>query len=149
MLCQLIQNRSLHKALYGIKPFEAWCGRKPSVKHFKKIGCPAWARIPPQKRKALEPQSKPCIFVGYPDHLKAYKLMDLETHKIFYERSVHLEENCPSLVSFTPPSSSFVDSDHSDDIDSEDVIPPTLTRRPPPLQASQIVEGIPFSTTKP
>jgi hypothetical protein len=144
-----IQNRSLHKALDGTTPFEAWCGRKPSVKHFKVFGCTAWARIPPQKRKALEPQRKICIFVGYPDHLKAYKLMDPETHEIFYERSVHFEESCPSLAPSTPPSSSFVDSDHSDDSDSEDVIPPTLTRRPPPSQGSQIVEDIPSSTTKP
>jgi hypothetical protein len=26
-----IQNRVLHKALKGITPFEAWCGRKPIV----------------------------------------------------------------------------------------------------------------------
>jgi hypothetical protein len=26
-----IQNRVLHKALKGITPFEAWCGRKPVV----------------------------------------------------------------------------------------------------------------------
>ena len=124
-----IQNRSPHKALDGLTPFEAWCGRKPSVKHFNFFGCTAWARIPPQKRKALELQSKLCIFFGYPDHLKAYKLMDPETHEIFYERSVHFEENCPSLA--TPPSSSFMDSDHSDDSDWEDEIPSTLTHRTP------------------
>lgn len=144
-----IQKRSPHRALDGITPFEVWCGKKPSVKHFKVFGCLAWARIPPQKRKALEPQRKPCIFVGYLDHLKAYKLMDPETHEIFYERSVHFEENCPSLDSSIPPSSSFMDSDHSDDSDSEDEITSTLTCRPPPSQGSQIVEEIPSSSTKP
>ena len=44
-----IQNRSPHKALDGTTPFEEWCGRKPSVNHFKVFGCTAWARIPPQK----------------------------------------------------------------------------------------------------
>lgn len=44
-----IQNRSLHKALGGITHFEAWCGKKPSVKHFKVLGSLAWERIPPQK----------------------------------------------------------------------------------------------------
>ena len=127
-----IQNKSPHKALDGITPFEAWCGRKPSVKHFKVFGCPAWARIPPQKRKALEPQSKPCIFVGYPNHLKAYKLMDPETREIFFERSVHFEETCPSLASSTPPSS-LMESDDSDDNELEYDFPSTLTRRTPPL----------------
>ena len=75
--------------------------------------------------------------------------MDPKNHEIFYERSVHFEENCPSLASSTPPSSSFVDSDHSDDSDSKDEIPSTLTRRPPPSQGSQIVEDIPSYSTKP
>ena len=44
-----IQNKSPHKALDRITPFEAWCGRKTSVKHFKVFGCLAWAGIPPQK----------------------------------------------------------------------------------------------------
>ena len=82
-------------------------------------------------------------------HLKAYKLMDLETHEIFYERSVHFEETCPSLASSTPPSSSFGDNDHSDDSESEDEIPSTLTCRPSPWQGSQIVVDIPSSSTKP
>ena len=128
-----ILTRSPHKTLDGITPFEAWCGRKPSVKHFNVFGCPTWARIPPQKQKALESQREQCIFVGYPNHLKAYKLMNLETREIFYERSVHFEETSPSLASLTPPSSSLMDSDHSDDSDSKDEIPSTLTHRPPPL----------------
>ncbi len=122
-----IQNNSPHKALDIIKPFEALCRRKPSVKHFRVFGCLAWARIPPQKRKTLEPQSKPCTFVGYADHLKAYKLMDPQTHEIFFERSVHFEETYPSLAPSTPPSS-FMESDNSD---LEDDIPSTLTRRTP------------------
>ena len=73
--------------------------------------------------------------------------MDLETHKIFYERSVHFEENCPSLAPSTP-SSSFVDSDHSDDNDLEDEIPLTLTCMPPPSQGSQTAKDIPSSSTR-
>ena len=75
--------------------------------------------------------------------------MDLETCEIFFERSVHFEETCPSLASSTPPSSSFMESDNSDDSDSEDDIPSTLTYRTPPSQGSQIVEDIPSSSTKP
>ena len=74
--------------------------------------------------------------------------MDPETHEIFYERSVHFEESCPSLDPSTP-SSSFVDSEHSDDSDLEDEISSTLTHRPPPSQDSQIVEDVPSSSTKP
>ena len=117
-----IQNRSPHKALDGVTPFEAWNGRKPTIKHFRVFGCPAWAQIPPQKCKALEPQSKPCIFFGYVDSHKAYKLMDPETHEIFYDRSVHFEESCPIFTSSTPPSS-FIEESDNDDSDLEDVFP--------------------------
>ena len=72
--------------------------------------------------------------------------MDPETHKIFYERSVHFEETCPSLVSSTPPSSSFMDGDDSE---TKDEIPSTLAHMPPPSHGPQIVEDIPSSSTKP
>ena len=49
--------------------------------------------------------------------------MDLETHEIFYERSVHFEEICPRFTSSTPPSSSFIEESDSDDSDMEDVHP--------------------------
>ena len=42
-----------------------------------------------------------------------------------------------------------MDSDHSDDSDSKDEIPSTLTRRLPSSQGSQTVEDIPSSSTKP
>ena len=38
-----IQNRSPHKALDGVTPFEAWTSRKPMIKHFRVFGCPTWA----------------------------------------------------------------------------------------------------------
>ena len=38
-----IQNRSPQKALDGVTPFEAWYGRKPTVKNFRVFGCPTWA----------------------------------------------------------------------------------------------------------
>eukprot|EP00253_Pinus_taeda_P026530 PITA_26530 len=48
-------------------PFEAWSSTKPEITHLRVFGSQAWARIPFQKRKALDPQSIECIFVGYPD----------------------------------------------------------------------------------
>ena len=38
-----ILNWSPHPALDGKTPFEAWCGRKPNVTHFRVFGCLAWA----------------------------------------------------------------------------------------------------------
>ena len=85
----------------------------------------------------MEPQSKPCIFVGYVDSHKAYKLMDPDTHEIFYERSVHFEESCPSFTSSTSPSSSFIEESDNDDSELEDDLP-----RPKQRQQIEEVEEI-------
>ena len=87
-----IQNRVPHKQIYGMTPFEAWSGHKPDVTHFRIFGSKAWARIPTEKRKDLQPQSKECLFVGYSKDSKGYKLINLSTNKAFIERSVQFQE---------------------------------------------------------
>ena len=58
-----VQNRYPHKSMDGKTPYEAWMGHKPSVSHFRVFGSKAWARIPLEKRKALQPQRKESIMV--------------------------------------------------------------------------------------
>ena len=53
-----IQNKSLHKLVYGKTPYEDWFGHKPNISHFKIFGLRAWDRIPSQKRKASKPKIK-------------------------------------------------------------------------------------------
>ena len=60
--------------------------------HFHILSLCAWARIPSEKRKALDPQSTECIFVGYPDGVKGYRLIDLSLDQLIIEHSVQLEE---------------------------------------------------------
>ena len=60
-----IQNRYPHKLVDGKTPYEAWFGHKPNISHFMIFGSRAWARIPPEKRKALQPQRKDSIMVVY------------------------------------------------------------------------------------
>ena len=66
-----IQNRVPHKHLYGMTPFDNWSGYKPDVTHFRIFSSKTWARIPTEKRKALQPQSQECLFVGYSEYSKA------------------------------------------------------------------------------
>ena len=44
-----------------MNPFEAWSGHKPDVTHFRIFGSKAWARIPTEKRKDLQPQRQECF----------------------------------------------------------------------------------------
>ena len=58
-----IVNRILTKALQGITLEEVWSKIKPDVSHFYVFGSEAWAHIPNEKRKALQPKSEKCICV--------------------------------------------------------------------------------------
>eukprot|EP00253_Pinus_taeda_P032314 PITA_32314 len=52
-----IINRTPTKVLKNITPEEAWSSIKPDVSHFRVFGSEAWAHIPDEKHKALEPKS--------------------------------------------------------------------------------------------
>ena len=49
---------------------QAWSKIKQDVSHFDVFGCEAWANIPDEKCKALQPKSEKCIFVGYSKYVK-------------------------------------------------------------------------------
>jgi hypothetical protein len=93
------------------------------VTHFRIFSSHAWARIPSEKRKALDPQSNECIFVGYPDDVKGYRLIDLSSDQLIIERSVQLEKSV-SHVPQQPPvrddEHAHADSSSDESSDSED-----------------------------
>ena len=74
--------------LKDISPFEAWFKVKPDVSNLTVFGCKAFARVPGQQRKKLNKKSVSCVFVGYPNNSKGYKLFSLETRKIVRSRDV-------------------------------------------------------------
>jgi hypothetical protein len=132
-----IVNRTPTKALKNITPEEAWTKIKPDVSHFRVFGSIAWAHIPDEKRKALQPKSEKCIFVGYCENFKGYILIQPHCNEIILRRDVKFEEN---LLAYEPnsavvpssayePSSAVVPSsvpilDSSSDDESEDENPP-------------------------
>ena len=73
-------------------PYEAWFGEKPYVSNFRIFETKAWERIPSDKRKALQPQRKECLMVGYGEDTKGYNLFDTSIGKSFVVRSVKFEE---------------------------------------------------------
>ena len=52
-----IQNKYPHRFVKDKTPYKAWSGLKPEVTHFHVFGSHAWAWIPSEKRKELDPQS--------------------------------------------------------------------------------------------
>eukprot|EP00253_Pinus_taeda_P013378 PITA_13378 len=85
-----ILNRCPTKAVMNRVPEEAWSGRKQGVTHIKVFGCVAYARIPDQLRRKLDSKGEKCIFIGYSEESKAYRLYIPSTKKFRKQRcSVH------------------------------------------------------------
>jgi hypothetical protein len=125
-----IVNRTPTKALKNITPEEAWTKLKPDVSHFRVFGSVAWAHIPDEKRKALQPKSEKCIFVGYSEDVKSYRLLQSHCNEIILRRDIKFDENllaCEPSSAFVP----FYDLVSSSDDDSEDENPPPPAHPPP------------------
>ena len=85
----------IHSDVFGLvkkTPYEAWAGKKPSLSHLRVFGCDAFMHVPKKKTRKLDIKSKKCIFIGYKDGVKGYKLWNLITKKIVYSRDVIFKE---------------------------------------------------------
>eukprot|EP00253_Pinus_taeda_P019205 PITA_19205 len=83
-----ILNRCPTKSIQNIVLEEAWSGRKHSVTHMRVFGCVASAHVPDELRKKLDNKGEKCIFVGYSDESKAYKLYNPLTKKVIISKDV-------------------------------------------------------------
>jgi hypothetical protein len=101
-----IVNCTTTKALKNITPKEAWTKIKLDVSHFHVFRSIAWAHIPDDKRKALQPKSEKCIFVGYSKDVKGYRLLQPHCNEIIIRRDVKFDEN----ILACEPNSVFVPS---------------------------------------
>jgi len=81
------------KVLKNITPEEAWSSIKLDVSHFLVFESEAWAHIPGEKHKALEPKNEKCIFVGYSEDVKGYRLIPLKAKNVIIRRDGKFVEN--------------------------------------------------------
>ena len=71
---------------------EAWSNISCSVSHLRVFGCVAYAHVPHKIRAILDDKSENCIFIGYSEQLKAYKLYKIVTKKTILSRDVVFKE---------------------------------------------------------
>ena len=79
-----LKNRSPTSALVDKTPYEVCSSQKPFVAHLRVFGCEAFMHVPKEKRSKLDNKAEKCIFVGYKDGIKGYKLWNPVTRKVFY-----------------------------------------------------------------
>ncbi|GAQ83662.1 putative retrotransposon protein [Klebsormidium nitens] len=69
-----VRNRTLTKKT-GKTPYEMFFGKKPDISNLRVFGAPAFVHTPAQRRKKLDPVSKPSIFLGYEPGTKGYRIL--------------------------------------------------------------------------
>ena len=89
-----LRNRIPSHAIEDKTPHEMWFGHLPSIKHLRFFGSTCYALIPKEQRNKLGARSRKCIFLGYSDTSKAYRLYDEVKKKFVDSRDVvFLETN--------------------------------------------------------
>ena len=88
--CYLI-NRCPSSAIQFKTPQEVWSGKPPKYDNLKIFGCVAYAHV---KQSKLDPRAKKCVFLGYPEGVKGYRLWCVEpgAAKVVISRDVTFNE---------------------------------------------------------
>jgi hypothetical protein len=73
-------------------PEEIFTGNKPSIANLRIFGCKAYAHIPKEKRCKLDVKTLECIYIGYADNRKAYRLYHKPSRRVFESRDVTFDE---------------------------------------------------------
>jgi hypothetical protein len=89
--CYLV-NISPSSALYDKIPQDIWTGKEPSLTHLKVFDCDANVHVPKENMSKLDKKAKNCIFIGYKDALKGYKIWNPENKKVVYKQDVVFRE---------------------------------------------------------
>jgi hypothetical protein len=71
-----------------VTPYELWFQKKPHLGHLRIFGCTAYVHVPDCDRKKLDAKSTRCMFIGYCDTTKAYRLWDPAARRIKSSRDV-------------------------------------------------------------
>ncbi|KAK9090791.1 hypothetical protein Sjap_023968 [Stephania japonica] len=89
--CYVI-NRAPSTAIELRTPMEMWTGKPVDYSNLLVFGSPVYAMYNAQETTKLDPKSRKCLFLGYADGVKGYRLWDSTTHKVVVSRDVLFTE---------------------------------------------------------
>lgn len=157
--CYLI-NRSPSTAIELKTPMEMWTGKPADYSNLHTFGSPVYVMYNSQETTKLDPKSRKCIFLGYADGVKGYRLWDSTAHKLVISRDVIFAEDKlhgDSTEMEKPETTTVQVEEKSENEDSSEVIPEheedsvesevsevrrsTREKRTPSWQSEYIMEG--------
>ena len=72
---------------------EVFDGEKSDVGHLRIFGCTVYVHVPKEKKTNMEPSGKKCIFVGYSETSKAYRIYVPGQRQIEVSRDVTFDKD--------------------------------------------------------
>lgn len=91
-MATFIINITPTEVLNWSTPYERMFNESPDYKRLKVFGCLCFATNILPSRDKLDSRVVKCIFIGYNPGQKAFKLYDIEKHKVFVSRDVVFHE---------------------------------------------------------
>jgi hypothetical protein len=89
--CYLL-NKSTSLALDDKTPQKVGTSKKPSLTNLKVFDYEFYVHVPKENMSKLDKKVEKCIFIGYKDGLKGYKLWNTKTKNVVYIQDVVFRE---------------------------------------------------------
>ena len=86
-------NRTPSPLLSNKSPFELLNNKKSIYSHLRSFGRLCYGATLVSQRTTFTPRARASVFLGYPLGYKGYKLLDLESNKVYITRNVVFHEN--------------------------------------------------------
>ncbi|KAE9219741.1 hypothetical protein PF004_g13526 [Phytophthora fragariae] len=110
-------NRSTTSTHSSMTPYELAVKDKPRLDHLRVFGSVGYFHVDKAKRTKLELMSFKCMFLGYIENSKGYRVYDLESNKVKVTRSIKLDEREVDGIYDSSPTESTTAIHSTEDVD--------------------------------
>ena len=89
---QHLINCSPTRANHGTTPEAKYTSKTPNISNLRIFGCVAYVHMPKERRRKLDNKTIQCLFMGFDNETKAYRLYDQTRRKIVISRDAVFDE---------------------------------------------------------
>lgn len=93
-----VLNRSGTSTVVGKTPFELWAGKKARIDQLQPFGTTVFVHVPKERRQKFNSKAEKCVFVGYDENVKGFRVWNPITGKIQITRDVKFINEFPNTV---------------------------------------------------